>query len=223
MTLRAIVLTGLFCCIASADTVLLTLDPNFPTDYEFYSYTDTAGQAQSDIPVAPYITTLSGGSYNNALAYTFCYDLESPTSVGSAYPGTLEFLTDTATLESTYLLNQLNEDGLMNASLAVRGAISLAIWQIMNPSSDTGVANFPADPAAQPYITSAVNAVATGAWNAADSALYPTWVPNDPSIQRFGVVMNGETPAPEPATVVIVGMVLIVLSYRRRTASRPLR
>ena len=141
--------------------MFLTLDGNFSSpDYAFYSYTDTSNVQHGSIPVGPYITYLNGDGFNNTLAYTFCYDFNSPTDVGTAYPGILEVRTDTASLEATYLVHKLDTLGLMNASLATRGAISMAIWEIMNPSSTTGSALFPSDPAAQPYELAAANAVA---------------------------------------------------------------
>lgn len=202
-------------------TVFLTLDGNFSTpDYAFYSYTDTSNVQHGSIPVGPYITSLSGSGFDNTLAYTFCYDFNSPTNVGTAYSGTLEVRTDTATLEATYLVHKLDTLGLMNAPLATRGAISMAIWEIMNPSSTTGSAQFPSDPAAQPYELAASSAVLSGSWTAADSARYPTWVPNDPSIQRFGTVIM--EPAPEPATLAFMGLGMIglgILGRRRQKAA----
>jgi hypothetical protein len=189
--------------VGHADTILLTLDSNFaPPDYEFYSYTSTSGTAENNIPISPYITYLSGGPYNKTQVYSFCYDFNSPTNVGTAYSGSFVTATDTATLEATYLINQLNGDGLMKASLATRGAISLAIWEIMNPSSTTKLAKFPSDPAAQPWEAAAAKAVSQGTWTAAYSSRYPLWVPSNPSIQRFGIVFQNEAPVPEPSTVV---------------------
>jgi hypothetical protein len=194
----------------------LTLDGNFYSDYAFYSYTSTSGQAEDSIPVAPYITYLNGDGYDNLLVYTFCYDFNSPTNVGTSYPGSFEVFTDTATMEATYLINQLYYLGLLNAPLATRGAISLAIWEIMNPSSDTSSFPFPSDPAAQPYEVEAARAVANGSWSVADSALYPLWLPEDPTIQRFGVVFTDAPPIPEPASLVLMGLGILGLAVLGR-------
>jgi hypothetical protein len=110
-------------------------------------------------------------------------------------------------MKSTYLINELAEDGAINAPLATRGAISLAIWEIMNPSSTTGSLPFPTDPAAIPYEQQAAAAVASGAWSTADADQFPTWMPDDTLIQRFGT----ESRTPEPATCVMTGLGLLGL------------
>ncbi len=207
---------------ARAGTILLTLDPNFSSpDYLFYSYTDTSGQQQNDIPVSPYITYANGGGFTNTPLSTFCYDFNSPTYVGTAYSGTFELFTDAATMEATYLMDQLNALGMQNAPAVDRGPISLAIWEIMNPSSTTMLPSFPSDPAAQPWIAAAAQAVTSGAWTVADSDRYPTWVPDDPSIQRFGIVFHNEPATPEPATLIATGLALVACGMRRRKP-RPL-
>jgi hypothetical protein len=224
MRFAATALCLTFAFIARADTILLTLDGNLSApDYAFYSYTDTSGHAQDNIPISPYITYLSGGVYNNTPVYSFCYDFNSPTDVGNPYPGVFELFTDPATMEATYLVDQLNAQGMQNAPLAIRGAISLAIWQIMNPSSTTSLASFPDDPAAQPWIAAAVNAVNNGLWSVDESNRYPTWVPNDPSIQRFGIVFQNEPAAPEPATLAATGLALVLFGIWRRKSRGAIR
>jgi hypothetical protein len=216
--IRSLMLLLLMSMGAWASSINLTLDGNFSSpDYSWYSYTDTAG-VQETQPVGPYITYLNGGPYDNTLVYTFCYDINSETDVGVSYAGQLETLTDTATMESTYLLNQLNLMGGFNAPLQDRGAVAMAIWEIMYPSSTTFGTAFESDPAAQPYELAAAAAVANGSWTVADSALYPTWVPNDPSVQRFGVIFSGVTEdsisstTPEPASFVLVGLGVLGLA-----------
>ena len=122
-------------------------------------------------------------------------------------------------MEATYLINELYGMGLTNVPLATRGAIATAIWEVMNPSSDTGLAQFPSDPAAQSYENEALTAVSNGSWTTADSARYPTWVPQDPSVQRFGVVFTSAPAIPEPGSVVLMGLGLVgigLLPLKRR-------
>ena len=217
----AIALCFLFAPWSRATTVNITLDGNLAApDYAFYSYTDTQGEAQNAIPIAPYITYLSGAGYNNTLVYTICYDINSPTNVGTSYSGQFAVLTDTATLEATYLVNKLVNAGLLDAPLAVRGALSLAIWEIMYPSSSTNSMAFPVDPAAHTYEVEAATAVTDHLWTAADSARYPTWIPDNPSLQRLGTILLDVSPAtatPEPGTWALIGLGIFALTgYRRR-------
>jgi len=205
--------------VSHANTIIqLTLDSNFPADYEVYSYTSTTGQAENNIPIDPYITYLTGGSFNNTEVWSFCFDFYSPTTVGQTYSGSFETFTDPSDLESTFLINELNGLGKTDAPLATRGAISTAIWQLMNPSSATGESPFPDDPAAVPYISQAATAVANGWWTAADAAAFPIWVPQNSQVQRFGIILLTQTPTglPEPSGWALAGLGVLGLVVLRR-------
>jgi len=213
------------CGTARAGSIInLELDGNFtsPT-YEFYSYTSTAGQAENNIAIDPYITYLTGAGYNDTEVYSFCFDFNAPTTVGQLYPGSLETFTDPSDLEATYLMNELNALNTINAPLATRGAISTAIWQIMNASSNTGINPFPDDPAAQAYISQAVTAVDNGWWTAGDSAQYPMWVPENQDLQRYGIILleQDSIPLPEPGSFGLIGWGIFGLAvaarFRRRS------
>jgi len=211
--------------LAHADTIL-TLDGNFAApDYTFYSYTDSAGNSHGNIPISPYITNLNGGGYNNASALTFCYDYDSDTPVGTALSGSVELVGSftgaayTEIMESTYLVNELMTDGGLSVPLATRGALSFAIWELMNPTSATGFSTFPSNPDSLSYEAQAASAVSSGAWTVADANLYPTWVPVDPAYQRFAVVDL----TPEPSTLVLTALGLLglaVVGNRRKVFAR---
>ncbi len=197
---------------ARADSAIITLDPNWG-HYALYNYTDTAGEVQNNVPVGPYMATLNGGGYHNAAVLVFCYDMNAETSIGTAYSGNvvpitgLSGLTTEEVMESTFLIHELVNDGGISAPLNTRGAISLAIWEILNPTSTTKSTPFPTDPAALPYESQAATAVADGSWTATDADQYLTWMPDDTDIQRFGVIPP--SPTPEPGTWVLTGLGLL--------------
>lgn len=212
LLLLAVGLMGL----ARAGTVTtITLDPNFPGDYHTYSYT-VNGKTYTEY-TGPYPATLTGGIYGTGtLAYLACFDINIETNVGQTYSGSLVAPTGTVQLEVSYLMAQLSKLGGYYAPVnTVSGPISMAIWQLEDPSSQNN-APFVEDPAAQPWVTNAQNAVSTGAWNAADAAQYPFWSPNPGvSAQRFGIVELADT-APEPGSLALVGGSLIGLGLLLR-------
>ena len=202
--------------VARAGSIKLTLDPNYPSDYHFYTY--TVGGQNYTLPTGPYPAILSGGKYGTGtLAYLICFDINVDTYVGSTYTGSLVTPTDTTQLEVSYLMAQLSHLGGYDAPVnSVSGPISMAIWQLENPSSVNPKA-FVQDPAAQPWVNAAVTAVSSGQWAAADAAQYPFWSPDNlSSSQRFGIVST----IPEPATCALVGASLISLGlfFRKRLA-----
>jgi hypothetical protein len=196
--------------LAYADSVTLTLDSNWG-DYTSYSWTSN-GQPYSEV-VSPYMAVLNGDGYFNQSVLVICYDMNAATNIGQAYSGTIEPISyfsgdeQMEIMEATYLENELMNDGGLNAPLDTRGALSLAIWEVMNPTSTTKSTQFPTDPAALPYEAEAATAVSSGAWTAADADQFETWVPDDSSIQRFGFIEE----TPEPSTLVLTGLGLLSL------------
>jgi hypothetical protein len=220
--------------------VSITLDPNFPTDYFYFTYTDSTGAPQSTY-VAPYLATLTDQNGNvDVPVYLICYDYNNPTYVGETYTGQYQYLTATnqtdpgyatyfAYMEATYLANLLALDGQTSAGIAVQGGISMAIWEVMFPSStDSEGGPMPLDPAAQQYITQASTAVTNGWWTVAAANRYPTFIPDDTTAQRFGGVFQANIPianitnitssTPEPGSPLLLGagLVGVALLGRRR-------
>jgi len=94
-----------------------------------------------------------------------------------------------------------------------------AYTEVMNPSSTTSLTLFPVDPASADYERAVGNAMASSAWTAADSDLYPSWVPIYSGLwpsDEFGLT-------PEPPTLVLTALGLLGLAVagnRRRVLAR---
>ncbi len=157
----------------------------------------------------------------DSLLYVACFDINIDTYVGQAYSGSLVLPgNNQAQEEVSWLMAELNKVGGYNAPASESGPIAMAIWQLELPSS-LNPTPFPEDPAAQPWVTAAQNAVTSGAWTEADADMYPYWVPDsNESAQRFGIeevyLFNG---APEPGTFGLIGASLVGLGllFRKRS------
>lgn len=223
----------IFAAAANADEFSLVLNPNYPSAYTFYSFTASDGSTQNNIPVSPYQISLSdtAGEFNDTAALAICLDYDNDSYVGQAYSGELELETGLASMETSYLANELNLDGGTSASTDERGAISFAIWQIDFPSSTQADGSYlPEDPASQSLVLQAYAAVTSGEWTAADNSLYPTFIPNNTTSQRYSLILPGTTPVqittadveptPEPGTIVMMGAGLAMLAVGMRRKVR---
>jgi hypothetical protein len=203
----------------AGNIVTITLDPNFPGDYHYYSY--TSGGVTYNEPTGPYPATLTGGIYGTGtLAYVVCFDFNIETLVGTTYNGSLTTPSGPAQIEVAWLMQQLTNAGGYYAPISTSGPISLAIWQLENASSPNGLTPFPNDPAAQPWVNNAIAAYnnGNGPWTAADAAQFPYWSPSAAGAeQRFGIE---EVVSPEPGSFALVGASLIGvgLLLRKRLA-----
>lgn len=203
---------------SQATTIYLTMAPSM-SYYHSYTYYDIIGDPNT-LPTGPYPSTLSDGSYLSGVeVFVMCYDINMDAYVGATYAGIMELPTTPAEIEVAYLQKELAADGGFNADVqTISGPISMAVWQLMDPSSQFP-APFPLDPAAAFYVSQAEGAYLNGNWTQADAASYAFWAPVPiTTTQRFGFVF-GQAPQPsdittlpEPGSLVLflLGGVLIV-------------
>jgi hypothetical protein len=219
----------LFAGAAQADPVYLTLDGGLSSpNYVSYTFTAADGSSQSNY-VAPYPTYISStAGVRGRAAFSICLDINNPTDVGQQYSGNWATPIDHASLETTFLANLLNLEGNKSAPLAVQGAISYAIWDIMYLSSNDSehLGGFVHDPAATAYEAWANQMVTGGRWTVLDSSLYPIFMPTDTTSQRFAVIFTDTTPVnvPEPGELTLLsadllscsGLLVLAVLWRRR-------
>ena len=199
-----------------ATTINLTMADSMD-DYHSYTYYDV-GIAYTE-PTGPYPATLSGGSYGSGVGvFVMCYDINIDAYVGATYAGIMVLPTTEAEIEAAYLQKELADNGgFYGAPLSESGPISMAVWQLMDPSSQNP-APFPLDPLAAAYVSQAENAYLSGDWTQADAANYAFWEPTPiGTTQRFGFVfgqapLSSDITTPEPASLVLLllGGVLMV-------------
>ena len=204
-----------------ATTINLTMADSM-NDYHSYTYYDL-GIAYT-VPTGPYPATLSGGSYGSGVGvFVMCYDINIDAYVGAKYAGIMVLPTTEAEIEAAYLQKELADDGgFYGAPLNESGPISMAVWQLMDPSSQNP-ASFALDPLAAAYVTEAEDAYLSEDWTQADAANYAFWEPTPiGTTQRFGFVF-GQVPqssditTPEPGSLVLMAAgFAVVLALRRK-------
>ena len=204
-----------------ATTINLTMADSM-NDYHSYTYYDL-GIAYT-VPTGPYPATLSGGSYGpGVVVFVMCYDINIDAYVGAKYAGIMVLPTTEAEIEAAYLQKELADDGgFYGAPLSESGPISMAVWQVMDPSSQNP-APFPLDPLAAAYVSQAENAYLSGDWTQADAANYAFWEPTPiGTTQRFGFVfgqapLSSDITGPEPGSLVLMAAgFAVVLALRRK-------
>jgi hypothetical protein len=199
---------------ATSISLKLTGDYYNRDDYPYYTYTDMYGNSHGEY-TGPYPATVSGGSYGTGVGlFVMCYDINMDALIGETYTGIMVLPTTAAEIEAAYLQKKLatyedpTPDGGFGAPLGVSGPISMAVWQLMDPSSQVPKP-FALDPAAAALVVEAETAYLSGNWTQADAANYAFWEPTPiNTTQRFGFVY-GQPPQPtditnpEPASVMM--------------------
>jgi hypothetical protein len=210
---------------SQATTIYLTMADSM-SDYNSYTYYDSDGNEHT-LPTGPYPSTLSDGSYGSGVeVFVMCYDINIDAYVGDTYAGIMVLPTTPAEIEAAYLQNELANDGGFYADVnTISGPISMAVWQLMDPSSQVPTP-FALDPAAAFYVSQAEDAYLSGTWTQADAANYAFWEPTPITMtQRFGFVYGqapqpGDITNPEPGSLVLMaaGFAVVLVLRRKRQA-----
>jgi hypothetical protein len=212
--------------IAGASTISFGLggDPN-----QYYTFTPIGAPAgvTATEPVGPYQGWLGQNTAADS-NLLFCIAFLKTANWGGTYSGTIAAPSTPQQLQAAYLGAELVSLGGRQASLAEKGAISMAIWQITDPTSG----HVPRDPAAQSYVSDALHAYNSGMLSATDFPNSLILVPDDRSIQEF-LVAGASNPdfsalqsemygVPEPGTIVLLlgGAGLIGINRLRRLTQR---
>jgi hypothetical protein len=204
-----------------ATTINLTMADSM-NDYHSYTYYDL-GIAYT-LPTGPYPATLSGGSYGSGVGvFVMCYDINIDAYVGATYAGIMVLPTTVPEIEAAYLQKELADKGGFGADVdSISGPISMAVWQLMDPSSQVPTP-FALDPAAAFYVSQAEDAYTSGKWTQADAANYAFWEPTPiGTTQRFGFVfgqapLSSDITGPEPGSLVLMAAgFAVVLALRRK-------
>jgi hypothetical protein len=209
---------------SQATTIYLIMADSM-SDYHSYTYYDSDGNEHT-LPTGPYPATLSDGSYgaSGVLVYVMCYDINIDAYVGATYAGIMVLPTTPDEIEAAYLQSELANDGGFSADVnTISGTISMAVWQLMDPSSQNP-APFALDPAAAVYVSQAEDAYDSGTWTQANAASYAFWEPTPiTTTQRFGFVYGQPpdpsdiTTLPEPGSLVLMAAgFAVVLALRRK-------
>jgi len=192
-----------------ANNVTFFLDGSDAQDYTFTS----SGKTYTE-PVGPY----SGYLIDNGVKTTgefFCISFTKTASWNTQYTGRIVDPSTPQQVEAAYLDSQLVVYGGVNASLnQYKGPISMAIWQIMDPT----VGDVPVDPAAQSWITDAQNKYAQGLITASMFSSTQIFIPDKCNIQSFMMMSKPDCPAPEPTPLVLMasGALLFGIARRKR-------
>jgi len=194
-----------------ATTIYLTMADSM-SDYHSYTYYDVLDNAHT-LPTGPYPATLSGGSYGSSGVgvYVMCYDINMDAYVKATYAGIMVLPTTETEIEAAYLQKELADDGGFDADVdTISGPISMAVWQLMDPSSQVPTP-FVLDPAAAAYVAEAEYAYTSKKWTQADAANYAFWMPTPiTTTQRFGFVF-GQRPLPSDITTPEPGSLVLFL------------